>query len=75
MKRPKEFFIKLVYILIDIACGLLSIYLAAWLRKETFAFSIHPHNIFVNELTLGFQNHLSLSRHNLSRVYINESSH
>jgi len=50
IKRSKELLIKSAYVLIDIAVGCLSIYLAAYLRRATLSFTIHPQNIFIDEV-------------------------
>jgi len=50
MTRYKNFLIKFAYIVFDVACACLSIYLAAYLRKATLPFSVTFGNIFFKEI-------------------------
>jgi len=50
MKRPKDIFIITTYILIDVICACLSIYIAATIRQATLPFDVTFGNIFFNEI-------------------------
>ncbi len=50
MRRPKDIFIKCLYITIDVVCACLSIYLASYLRRATLPFSVTLGNLFVNQV-------------------------
>ncbi len=48
IKLTKRFIVQCFYVLVDIVCILLSVWIACWIREETLPFDVSFHNIFID---------------------------